>query len=160
MQELGNLKVVCLNHIRFHGVLLWNETAVDWLIVGMWFGAFTSLGAKIRTCGLVCPFVVQTTWFGIPNFCNPKGEWVEYGVKDHEIRDGNDVWVGFRLVKEPMRHIKSPLSKGVCQLRGLGWLREGDILITKVPVVIIDGVRWEQNLEMLIWLGKNILGFP
>ena len=31
-------------------------------------------------------------------------------------------------------------------------------MITKVSVVIIDGVRWEQNVEMLVWLGENTLG--
>ena len=29
-----------------------------------------------------------------------------------------------------------------------------------MPVVIIDGVRWEQNGGMLVWLGGNILGCP
>ena len=27
-------------------------------------------------------------------------------------------------------------------------------------MVIIDGVCWEQNVEMLVWLGKNVLGCP
>ena len=31
-------------------------------------------------------------------------------------------------------------------------------MITKVSVVIIDGVRWKQNVEMLVWLGGNLLG--
>ena len=31
-------------------------------------------------------------------------------------------------------------------------------MITKVSVVIIDGVHWKQNVEMLVWLGGNILG--
>ena len=33
-------------------------------------------------------------------------------------------------------------------------------MITKVPVVIINGDCWEQNIEMLIWLGGNVLGYP
>ena len=45
--------VECLSHIRYHGVLLWNEIAVDWLSVAMWFGTFSSLGAGMRTSGLV-----------------------------------------------------------------------------------------------------------
>ena len=40
-------------------------------------------------------FVAQTTWFGIPDFCNVEGEWVGHGVKGHEVRDGNGVLVGF-----------------------------------------------------------------
>ena len=30
-------------------------------------------------------------------------------------------------------------------------------MITKVPVVIINGDLWEQNVEILIWLGGNVL---
>ena len=33
-------------------------------------------------------------------------------------------------------------------------------MIIKVSVVIIDGVRWEQNGGMLLWLGGNVLGCP
>ena len=32
-------------------------------------------------------------------------------------------------------------------------------MTTKVPVVIINGDCWEQNVEMLIWLGWNVLGY-
>ena len=92
LRELGYLKVACLSHIRYHGVLLWNEIAVDWLSVAMWFGACSCLGAGMRTRVLVCQlFVAKTTWFGTPNFCNGEDEWVVHGVKDHEVRDGNDV---------------------------------------------------------------------
>ena len=92
LQEFGYLKVACLSHIRYHGVLLWNEIAVDWLSVAMWFGACSCLGAGMRTRGLVRPlFVAKTTWFGTPDFCNAEEEWVEHGVKDHEVHDGNDV---------------------------------------------------------------------
>ena len=60
-------------HIRYHGVLLWNEIIVDWLGVGTWFGTFHSHSARMWACGLVRPlFVVQTTWFGIPNVCDAK----------------------------------------------------------------------------------------
>ena len=58
----------------------------------MWFVAFISLGARMRTRGLVRRlFVAQTQRFGILDFCNAKGEWVEHGVEDHEVRDSNDV---------------------------------------------------------------------
>ena len=57
-----------------------------------------------------------------------------------------------------MRGIKSPFLKGVCQLGGVGWLGYGRIIIIKVSVVIIDGVRWEQNVGMLVWLGRNVIG--
>ena len=30
-------------------------------------------------------------------------------------------------------------------------------MITKVPVVIINSDLWEQNVEILIWLGGNVL---
>ena len=55
LRELGYLKVECLGHIRYHGVLLWNEIAVDWLSVAMWFGACSCLSAGMRTPGLVRP---------------------------------------------------------------------------------------------------------
>ena len=70
--------------------MVWNEMAVDWFSVVMWFGTLSSLSVRMRTCGLVRPLlVVQTTWFGIPDFCNPEGKWVRHGAKDHEVRDGN-----------------------------------------------------------------------
>ena len=59
-----------------------------------------------------------------------------------------------------MRGIKSLFSKGVCQLGGVGWLGCGLIMIIKVSVVIIDGVRWKQNVGMLVWLGRNEIGCP
>ena len=31
-------------------------------------------------------------------------------------------------------------------------------MIIRVSVVIKSG-RWEQNVEMLIWLGRNVLGY-
>ena len=43
-------------------------------------------------------------------------------MEDHEVHDGKGVQVGFGLVEEPLRGIKSPWSKGVCQLRDVGWL--------------------------------------
>ena len=58
----------------------------------MWFSTFSSLGARMRARGLLRPlFVAKTTWFGILDVCNRKGEWEEHGIKDHEVRDGNDV---------------------------------------------------------------------
>ena len=41
-----------------------------------------------------------------------------------------------------------------------GWEGLGRAIIIKVPVVIIDGARWEQNGGMLVWLGGNVLGCP
>ena len=92
LQELGYLKVASLSHIRYHGVLLWNEMAVDWLSVAIWFGIYSCLGVRMRTRGLVRPlFVAKTTWFGIPDFFNAEEKWVGHGAKDHEVREGNDV---------------------------------------------------------------------
>ena len=74
----------CLSHIKYRGVLLWNEIAVDWLSVAMWFGASSGLSAGMRTRGLVRPlFVARTTWFGMPDFGNVEVEWVGHGVNDH-----------------------------------------------------------------------------
>ena len=81
-----------MNHIRYHGVLLWNGVAGNWLSVGTWFGTHCVHGARVRARGLVYPlFVARTTWFDMPNVCSAKGEWVEHGVKCHEIRDGINV---------------------------------------------------------------------
>ena len=33
----------------------------------------------------------------LPNACNINGKWAEYGLKDHEVCDGHDVYVGFSL---------------------------------------------------------------
>ena len=83
--------VLFLSHIKYHGVFLWDEVTFDWLSVGTWFGTISTLGARMRARGLGHPlFVAQTKWFGIPNVCNAKGEQVEHGIKDHEVRDGND----------------------------------------------------------------------
>ena len=82
----------CLSYIRYHGVLLWNEIAVDWLSVAMWFGACSCLSVGMRTRGLIHPlFEAKTTWFGIPNFCNAEEKWVGHGVKDHEVHNNNDI---------------------------------------------------------------------
>ena len=92
LRELGYLKVECLSHIRYRGVLLWNEIRVDWLSVAMWFGACSCLSAGMPTRALVRPlFVAKTTWFGIPDFCNAEEEWEGHGVKYHEVCNGNDV---------------------------------------------------------------------
>ena len=112
-----------MSHIRYHVVLLRNEIAVDWLSVTMWFGPFSSFGARTRASGLVRPlFVGKTMWFGIPDFCKVEGKWVGHGVKDHEVRGGNDVKMSFRLVEAPMWGIKSALSKGLRWLGGVDWL--------------------------------------
>lgn len=57
-------------------------------------------------CGLEHPlFVAQTMWFGMPAACGAKGELVEYGIEDYEVRQGNNVNVGFSLGKAPMWHV-------------------------------------------------------
>ena len=69
---------------------MWNEIAVHLFSVAVWFGTFSSLSMRMWTRGLVRPlFVAQTTWFGIPDFCNGKGEWVGHGVENHEVCDGS-----------------------------------------------------------------------
>ena len=78
--------------MRYHGILMWSEMTVVWFSVVMWFGTMSSHSVRLRTHGLVRPlFVAQTTWFGIPNFCNAGREWVGHGVEDHEVCDGNGV---------------------------------------------------------------------
>ena len=92
MRELGYLKVEFLTHIMYRGVLLWNEIAVDWLSMAMWFGACSCLSTGMRTRGLVrLLFVAKTTWFGIHDFCNAEKEWVGHGVNDHEVPNDNDI---------------------------------------------------------------------
>ena len=36
-------------------------------------------------------FVAKNTWFGKLDFCNTEEERATHGVKDHEVRDGNEV---------------------------------------------------------------------
>ena len=33
-------------------------------------------------------------------------------------------------------------------------------MIIRVSVVIVDGVRWKQNVGMLVWFGGNVLRCP
>ena len=81
-----------LSHIKYHGGFLWDEVTVDWLSMSTWFDTISALGARMRVRGLGHPlFVAQTMWFWIPNVCNAKGERVEHGIEDYEVRDGNDV---------------------------------------------------------------------
>ena len=47
---------------------------------------------------------------------------MEHGIEDHEVRDGNDVSVGFRLVETPVFRIELLLSKSVWLLGGVGRL--------------------------------------
>ena len=64
----------------------------DLLGVCTWFGTFNSPDAKMLARGLVRPlFVVQTMWFGIPNVCDAKREWVEHGIIDQEVCDNNEI---------------------------------------------------------------------
>ena len=84
--------MACLSHIKYHGVLLWNKIAVDWLSAAKYFGTYSCLGVRMQTLGLVHPlFLSKTTWFGIPHFCSAEEELVIHGVEDPEVRDGNDV---------------------------------------------------------------------
>ena len=95
--------MVCLRHIRYHGVLLWNKVTVYWLSVGTWFGTTSALGDRRQARGLRHPlFVAQTMWFQIPNVCNARGKWVEHGNEDHEKRDSNSIYLGFRLREAPV----------------------------------------------------------
>ena len=81
-----------MSHIRRHGVLLWSDVTVNWSSVCTWFGTCSAPGARMRARRLVYPlFVTQTTWFGMPNICSAKGEWVEHGIEGHEVRDSNNV---------------------------------------------------------------------
>ena len=92
MQELVYLKVACLNHIWYHGVLLRNEIVVEWLNVAMCFSTYSCLGVRMWTRGLVRPlFVLRTTWFYIAHFCNADEDWVGHAVKDQEVCDSKDV---------------------------------------------------------------------
>ena len=57
----------------------------------MWFGTCSAPGARMQTPGLVYPLsVAQVTWFGMPDVSSVKGEWVEHGIKGHEIHEGNN----------------------------------------------------------------------
>ena len=81
-----------MSQIRYHVVLLWDGVVGDWLSVGTWFGTCCAPGARMQTRGLVYQlFVAQTAWFGMPDVCSAKGEWVEHGVECHEIRDDTNV---------------------------------------------------------------------
>ena len=43
--------------------------------------------------------MAQTTWVGMSDLCSVKGEWVEHGLKGHEVRDSKNVQVQYRLGK-------------------------------------------------------------
>ena len=63
-------------------------------------------------------FVFQTTLFGMPDVCRATGEWVEHGIKKHEVRDRYHVQFGFRVGEASMGHMKLLLSKGEALMRG------------------------------------------
>ena len=111
-----------LSHIRHQGVLLWNAVTGDWSSVGTCFGICCAPGTRMWARGLVYPlFVSQTTWFGMPDVCSAKKEWVEHGIECHEIRDSINVKVGFALGERTMGHIKLFLSKeGLLMKGGVG----------------------------------------
>ena len=118
-ENLAIQRISWLSRKRYHGVLLWNDAELDWLSVCTWFGTRIGRGARMRARGLVYPlFVAQTTWFGMLDVCSAKGEWVEHGVRGHEVRDSKNVQVRYGLQEEPMGHMKLLLSKGVSLIRG------------------------------------------
>ena len=43
--------------------------------------------------------MAQTTWFGMPDLCGAKGEWVEHGMKGHEVYDSKNIQVRYMLGK-------------------------------------------------------------
>ena len=119
LQELCYLKGDVFEPCRYHGVLFWNDVTVDWLSVGTLFDTFIATGVRMRAHGLIYPlFVSQEMWFGMLYVCSAKGEWVEHGIEEHEVRDDNNLQVSFRLGEAPMWHIKLPLSKSGSLLRG------------------------------------------
>ena len=60
--------------------------------MGMCLGTCCTPGTRMWACGLVYPlFVAQTIWFGMPDVCSVKGEWVEHGVECHEICDSINI---------------------------------------------------------------------
>ena len=98
---------------------MWNDVTVDWSSVYTWFGTCSAPGARMQARGLVYPlFVAQTMWFGMPDVCSAKVEWVEHGIEGHEVRDSKVGQVRFRLGEEPMGHLKLLLSKGGSLIRG------------------------------------------
>ena len=128
---------------------------VDWSSVGTWFGTCSAPSTTMRACSLVYPlFVAQTTWFGTSDFCSAKGEWVEYSIEGHEIRDGNNVW-GFRLGEAPIRHMKLLLAKGASLLlRGeVGWFRAELGGVSRLEVL-----EKSLDLRQVLQLGWVIVG--
>ena len=47
LRELVYLSVACLSHIRYHGVLLAIDAAVNWLSLGTSFGTFSATGTRM-----------------------------------------------------------------------------------------------------------------
>ena len=67
----------------------------------MCFCTFSALGSRMQARGLVNPlFVSQTTWFGIPDVCNTKGEWAD-------------------MVSKTMKYVTAMMHKWA-----LGWVRQ------------------------------------
>ena len=81
-----------MSHIRYHGVLLWNGVAGDWLSAGTWSGMCCAPGVKMRASGLVYSFfVAQTTWFDMLAICSVNREWVEHVLECNETHDDINV---------------------------------------------------------------------
>ena len=61
--------------MRYHGVLLWNGVADNWLDVDTWSETCCAPGTRRQALGLVYPLLVfRTTWFGMPDVFSVKGE--------------------------------------------------------------------------------------
>ena len=74
-------------------------------------------------------FVEKTTCFCTHNFCDAEEEWVGHGVKDQEVRYGNDVYLSLRSMEEPVQGVKSLFFRGSvpvgrCGLAGIGSLND------------------------------------
>ena len=127
----------------------------------------------MQACGLVYPlFVAQAMWFGMPDVCSAKVEWVEHGIEVHEVHDSKIAQVRFRLGEEPMGYMKLLLSKGGSLIRGevggveagLGGVRRPEVLgqsrdlrqVLQLEWVIVSGKRDVFILKPV--LGDQTLG--
>ena len=111
-------------------------------------------GGRMWACGLICPlFVAQAMCFGKPIVWSTKREWVERGIKDHEVSDNNHVQMDFRMEEASMWHIKLPLWKGVGYLLRVevGWDRLVYCLQRHQWVLFMKFVGAERTEVDLAW---------
>ena len=106
--------------------------------------------AGMQTRGLVRPlFVAKTTWFGMPDFCNAEEECVGRGSKTMKRVTTMKYRWALGWWKSPCRVLSHLFQREYARWEvWVGWDS------------VIDGVRWEQNGGMLVWLGGNVLGCP